>query len=323
MVDRQEEQQARPRLLKGAPVAERIAAKARATVAQLAERGVVPGLAILRVGERPDDLSYERTLIKRAAAWGVDVHSIALAADASQEAVEQALRSINKDSRIHGCLMFRPLPPTLDEAALCEVLDPAKDIDGITSASLAALFMGALQGTTLVGTPEEACEEVGDAERALSLPPAEVAFAPSTAQACLEVLDGYGVPIAGQSFAVVGRSLVVGRPLAMLLLARNATVTLCHSRTEDLPSALAGASTVVCATGRARGFDGTHFQPGQTIVDVGINFDEAGTLCGDVDFESAVEKLGEAGALTPVPGGVGSITTAVTLAHVIQAAARL
>lgn len=251
-------------------------------------RGVAPTLAIVRVGERPDDLSYERMAVKRADEMGIAVKSVVLDAAVAEDELARVIESVNADNSIHGCLLFRPLPEGIDETRICNLLASEKDIDGISKASLAGVFTG----------------EHG-------------VFAPSTAQACLEIIDHYGIQLEGKHVVVVGRSLVVGKPLAMMLLARNASVTVCHSKTDDLASLTRLADIVVCATGRARAYGPEYFTAGQTVLDVGINFDAEGKLCGDVDF-AAVEPV--VGAITPVPGGVGSVTTLVTLAHTARAA---
>lgn len=260
-------------------------------IARLAEAGIVPTVALVRVGERPDDLSYERTAVRRAEALGIAVRDFVLPADASQAELEAVIDEVNADDAIHGCLMFRPLPPSMDERAVCDRLAPEKDIDGISSASLAGVFADTGEG-----------------------------FPPATAQACLEVLDYYGIPVEGARVVVLGRSLVIGRPVAMMLLARHATVTLAHSRTADVAAHTREADIVVCATGRARAYGPEYFSAGQTVLDVGINFDEEGNLCGDVDFAAVEPVLGETGALTPVPRGIGGVTTTVTMAHVVKAA---
>lgn len=261
-------------------------------VERLAAAGCAPCLALVRVGERPDDLSYERTIVKRAEGLGVVLRRIVLPEAARTEDLLAAVEQVNADESVHGCLLFRPLPRHMDERRVCEALDARKDVDGITSRSLARVFTGSGDG-----------------------------FPPATARACLETLDFYGVSVAGKRVAVLGRSLVVGRPLAMLLLERDATVTLCHSRTEDLAGICREADVVVCATGRPRAYGADFFHAGQTILDVGINFDEGG-LCGDVLFDEAVSALGAEGSITPVPGGLGTVTTSVTVAHVVEAAER-
>lgn len=275
-------------LLLGKPVGDALSEKIAALAEELTAQGIQPTLAIVRVGERPDDLSYERGACKRAEALGIAVRKFLLPEDASQDDVLAAIAQVNDDASIHGCLMFRPLPKGIDEAAVCNALDPAKDVDGITAGSLAGVFM-----------------DTG------------VGFPPCTAQACVEILDHYGFDVEGKSVAVVGRSLVIGKPVAMMLLARNATVTLCHSRSRELPTICREADIVVYATGRPRAYSLEHFSGGQTVLDVGINVDEEGNLCGDVDFAAAEPVVG---AITPVPRGVGSVTTAVLMRHVVEAA---
>ena len=210
-------------LLKGKPVVDAMAQDIRARVEALAASGVTPTLAIVRVGERPDDLSYERTAMKRASGLGISVKQYVLDAEASQADLEAALRDVNVDDQVHGCLMFRPLPRSIDEKAMCDTLAAAKDIDGISTASLASVFTDGSDG-----------------------------FPPATAEACVKMLDHYQVPIEGKHVVVIGRSLVIGKPVAMMLLRRNATVTLCHSRTENLAEVCRAADIVICATGRAR-----------------------------------------------------------------------
>ena len=278
------------KLLLGKPVADAMTEDLSQRVDALKAAGVTPVLAIVRVGERPDDLSYERGVTKRAQSVGVDVRPFVLDEDAGQQQLEAVIRQVNEDSSIHGCLMFRPLPAHLDEDAACALLAPEKDVDAVSPAALAGVFAD-LQG----------------------------AFAPSTAVACMKVLDHYGIDPEGKKVAVIGRSLVIGKPVAMLLLARNATVTICHSRTRDLARTVREAEIVICATGRARAYGADFFREGQTVIDVGINVDAEGKLCGDVDFES-VEDLVD--AITPVPRGVGSVTSAVTVGHTVQAAER-
>lgn len=281
------------RILEGKPVAEAIGGRLEPQIAACVARGITPTLGIVRVGANPSDLSYERTAVKRADSLGVGVRLFELDATASTDEVAKAIACINDASDIHGCLMFRPLSRGLDEASLCNLLAPKKDIDGITSMSLAGVFAAEPHG-----------------------------FPPSTAQACLEVLDHYGIPVGGKHVVVVGRSLVVGRPVSMMLLERDATLTLCHSRTGDAARHMRAADIVICATGRPRLFGPECFREGQVVLDVGINFDEGGALCGDVDFEAVEPALGEKGAITPVPGGLGTVTTSVTMAHVVQSALR-
>ena len=278
-------------LLKGAPVAAAITEELVGRVAALKEKGVTPTLAIVRVGERDDDLSYERGALKRAEKVGLGVRKFVLPADCSQDDLMAVIDEVNTDASIHGCLMFRPLPKTLDEAAACAALDPAKDVDCITEGSLFGVFANRPKG-----------------------------FPPCTAQAVIEILDHYGYELKGANVTVVGRSLVIGKPVSMMLQAKNATVTMCHTRTRDLAAECAKAEILVVAAGHIGTVGAASVAPGQVVIDVGINWDEAaGKLCGDVLFDE-VEPI--VAAITPVPGGVGSVTTAVLAKHVITAAER-
>ena len=221
---------------------------------------------------------------------GVEVLKFTLPADASQKELEETIYTVNEDAHIHGVLLLRPLPPQMDEEYLVGLLSPEKDVDGITDGSLTGVFTGKAAG-----------------------------FAPCTAQACMEVLGYYGADCAGCRAAVVGRSLVVGRPAAMLLLQKNATVTICHTRTKELPARVREADLVIAAAGRRGLLGGEYFREGQIVLDVGIHFDEEGRMCGDVRTAEAAEQVK---AVTPVPGGIGAVTTAVLMRHVVEAAAR-
>ena len=275
-------------LLKGGQAAAAMNEKTAARVAALTAAGVVPTLAVVRMGAREDDLSYERGVMNRCAKLGIQVKPYLLEADASQDQLLAVLGEINQDSSIHGCLIFRPLPAQIDDKAVRSTLAPEKDVDGITDASLAGVFTGS-----------------------------GVGYAPCTAQACVEILDHYGIPLEGKRATVVGRSLVVGKPAAMLLDRKNATVTICNSRTRNLPELCRQADVLVVAMGKRGAIGGDCVAPGQVVVDVGIHTDENGKLCGDVRFAEA-EPVVE--AITPVPGGVGAMTTSVLAAHVVEAA---
>ncbi len=264
--------------------------KIKSRAAALKEKGVEPTLGIIRVGEREDDLSYERGAVKRCETLGVACKKILLPADVTQEVLMDAVRQVNEDDSIHGVLIFRPLPRHLDEEAVIRALDPAKDVDGITDGSMVGVFAGREQG-----------------------------FPPCTPQACMEILDHYQIDCTGKKAVVVGRSLVVGKPAAMMLLKKNATVTVCHTRTKDMPSVVKEADIVIVAAGRAGVVDDRYVSPGQIIIDVGINVNDQGKLCGDVAYDK-VEPIVE--AITPVPRGVGSVTTSVLVGHVVEAAAR-
>ena len=277
-------------LLRGLPVAAALTAELTARCGALREKGVIPTLAVVRVGENPSDISYEEAVVKRCGKAGIEVNGFPLPGDCEQARLLDVIRSINGDQAIHGCILFRPLLDRGMEAAACAALDPAKDVDGMTAASLAGVFAGTGEG-----------------------------FPPCTAPACLEILDHYGVKLSGKHAVVVGRSLVIGRPAAMLLQGRDATVTMCHSKTKDLPAACRSADILVAAAGSVGLIGAACAAPGQTVLDVGTNVGVDGGLLGDVDFD-AVEPV--VGAITPVPGGVGAVTTAVLCKHVIEAAER-
>lgn len=275
-------------LLKGLNVANAITEDLILRVNTLKEKNITPTLAILRVGARPDDLSYETGAMKRCAKVGIDVRHFLLEETCTREQLLDTIRAINSDSTIHGCLMFRPLPDKALEEAACALLAPEKDVDCMTMGSLAAVFTGKGAG-----------------------------YPPCTAEGCIALLDHYDIPLQGKRVAVIGRSLVIGKPVSMMLQARNATVTMCHTRTENMARICREAEILVVAAGRAGVVDGSFAAPGQVIVDVGINVNDEGKLCGDVDFASA-EPIVQ--AITPVPGGVGSVTTAVLARHVVEAA---
>ena len=276
-------------ILSGKEVAAAMTDRLTAQVEELKAAGVQPTLAILRVGERDDDLSYERGATKRAEAVGVAVRNVVLPGDCTQEQLETAFTEINTDPNVHGILMFRPLPAQLDDKPIVAAMDPAKDIDGITVGSAAGVFMKSGEG-----------------------------FAPCTAQACIEILDHYGIDPKGKRAAVIGRSLVIGRPVAMMLMHKNATITICHTKTVDMPSVTKEADIVIVAAGKMETIGAEYFKPGQVVIDVGIGWnEEKGKLCGDVIFDE-VEPIVD--AITPVPGGVGSVTTCVLISHVIDSA---
>lgn len=277
-------------ILKGAPVAAAITEGLIVRAHLLRQKGITPCLAILRVGERPDDLAYECGAMKRCEKVGIRVESIVLDAACTQQELLQAIMRVNADGAIHGCLMFRPLPKHLDEQEACEALIPRKDVDSMTAASLRTVFTG--RG---------------------------VGFAPCTAQSVLELLDFYGVNPAGKHVAVIGRSLVIGKPVAMMLQTRNATVTMCHTKTVNMPEICKEAEILVVAAGKAGIVDRSFTNPDQIVIDVGINTAPDGTICGDVCFDQ-VEPFVR--GISPVPSGVGSVTTAVLAKHVIEAAER-
>ena len=276
------------RILKGAPVVAAMNEANAARCAALQARGIRPTLAVVRVGSREDDLSYEKGVLTRCGKVGVEVRQFLLPADAAQAQLLEVIGQINADPGIHGCLLFRPLPAQFDDRTIRAALAPEKDIDGITDGSLAGVFTN-----TAIGYP------------------------PCTAQACLEILKYYQIPLSGRRAVVVGRSLVVGKPAAMMLDRENATVTLCNSRTRNLPALCREADIVVVAMGKAGAIDAGCLRAGQVVVDVGIHVNAEGKLCGDVQYAEA-EPVVE--AITPVPGGVGTVTTSVLVGHVVEAA---
>lgn len=275
-------------ILKGAAVTAALNQSLTERTSALKEKGILPTLAIVRVGERGDDISYEKGAIKRCEKIGVGVKQFLLPADVPEETLLATIEEINADPAIHGCLLFCPLPGHIDGERIRRALAPQKDVDGITDGSLAGVFSGSGEG-----------------------------YPPCTAQACMEILDHYGYPLQGKKAVVVGRSLVVGKPAAMLLLQKNATVTVCHTRTADMPALCREAEVLIVAAGKAGVVGKEYLSPGQVVIDVGIHVLEDGKLTGDVKFEEA-EPIVE--AITPVPGGVGTVTTSVLVKHVVEAA---
>ena len=248
----------------------------------------VPKLAIVRVGENPDDMSYERGATKKLKSFGLDVASYVFPQDISDEAFKKAFKDINEDDEVTGILLLRPLPRTINEKDIENMIDPKKDLDGISPINIAKVFAGDTTG-----------------------------FSPCTAEAVIEVLKAYDIELTGKRVTVVGRSMVVGKPVSMLLLKENATVTMTHTRTVDLKKTCSDAEIVITAAGRAKMLNSDYCGQDAVMIDVGINVDENGKLCGDVDYATLD---GKASAATPVPGGVGTITTAVLAKHLIQAA---
>ncbi|MBQ6622938.1 MAG: bifunctional 5,10-methylenetetrahydrofolate dehydrogenase/5,10-methenyltetrahydrofolate cyclohydrolase [Mogibacterium sp.] len=278
-------------ILNGLPVAEAMTERMKQETAELKAKGILPTLAILRVGARPDDLAYERGAVKRAEKVGVEVRKVVLPQDVTQEAYDEALKALNEDDAVHGILLLRPLPAQLDDERARQMLRPEKDVDGCTDGSLVGVFTNSDKG-----------------------------FPPCTAQAAMEILHFYGIDIKGKRAAVIGRSLVIGRPVAMMLMHENATVVNCHTRTVDVPSITRSADILITAAGKLKSVGARFTNPGQVIIDVGINWDDSKHgISGDVDYD-AVEPYVQ--AITPVPGGVGTVTSSVLISHVIEAARR-
>lgn len=275
--------------LKGAPVAAAINERSQKELNTLTELGIMPALAIVRVGDREDDLAYENGAIKRCEKVGVAVTRVTLPETIAQDELINKITELNGDSSVHGVLILMPLPKQLDGEAVRCALKPVKDVDGITDGSLAGVFTGS-----------------------------GVGFAPCTAQACIEMLDHYGIDCKGKRAVVIGRSLVVGKPVSMLLMAKNATVTICHTKTVDMPSITKNAEILIAAAGKAKAIGAEYLSENQVVIDVGINFID-GVMCGDVDYDAALPIVS---AITPVPGGVGTVTSSVLVGHVIEAAKR-
>lgn len=273
-------------ILKGLPVANAINEKLMEQVKSI--EGSLPHLAIIRVGERPDDCSYERGAVKKMDKVGVRCTTYTFDADIDNETFQDEFDKINENPDIDGILMLRPLPKQLDEKQIENKIDPRKDLDGISPLNLAKVYAG---------------DESG--------------YAPCTAEAVIEMLDYAGIDIKGKRVTVVGRSLVIGKPVSMLLMKRNATVTVCHTKTVDMAGTCKNAEILVAAAGSARMIKKEYVADGAVVIDVGINVDDEGNLCGDVDFD-AISDI--AAAATPVPGGVGSVTTSVLAKHLVKAA---
>ena len=288
------------KLLLGKEVTAAMNERLQVRVAVLKEKGVTPKLAIVRCGANPSDLSYEKGAESRAALIGVEVEKFLLPEDVTKEALLAQIDAINANDSIHGCLMFRPLPKHLkaDQDEICNRLAAEKDVDCMTDLSNAGVFTGKKLG-----------------------------FAPCTPQACMEILDYYGIDCKGKNAVVIGRSLVVGKPAAMMLMAKNATVTVCHTKTVDTAAIAREADILISAAGVLNSLTKDYVRPGQVVIDVSINWDEnkpnakggKGGIAGDAVYDE-VEPI--VAAITPVPGGVGSVTTSVLIGHVVEAAER-
>ncbi len=287
------------KLLLGKEVTDALNEKLMERTAALKEQGIIPTLAIVRCGANPSDLSYEKGATKRAELVGVAVKKYELPEDVTKEALMATIDEINGDDSVHGVLMFRPLPKHLkaDQDEICNRLDPKKDVDCMTDLSNAGVFEGRK----------------------------DLGYAPCTPEACMEILDYYGIDCKGKSAVVIGRSLVVGKPAAMMLMGKNATVTVCHTKTVNTAEVARSADILVSAAGVLGSLTKEYVRPGQVVIDVSINWDPnkvnskggKGAIAGDAVFEE-VEPIVE--AITPVPGGVGSVTTSVLMKHVVEAA---
>jgi len=273
--------------LPGAPVAAAILERLRGDIDLLAQKNIRPKLAVIRVGESEDAISYERGIIRRFTSAGADVEIHALDLEINQDKFDEVLRKLNNNNLVHGILVFFPLPKHLSEDRVKMLISPEKDVDCLSVVNLGHLF---------------ACDGKG--------------FAPCTPEAVIELLDYYNINLTGKKVAVIGRSLITGKPLAVLLISRNATVTVCHTKTVDLIKECRGADIIIACAGSAKMLKREFTHENQVIIDVGINMLD-GKLCGDVDYENLIDHVA---AITPVPGGVSAVTNAVLLSHVIKAA---
>ena len=276
--------------LRGKAVAESITASAVEKIKELKDKGISPKLAVIRVGRKPDDLAYERGILRRFGDAGCDYEVFELDIACLQKELDDVFDRCNSDKNIHGILVFRPLPKNLSDEHMRKTIDPDKDIDAMGTVNQAALYGG-------------------DAS----------AYAPCTAKAVMELIKYYDIPLTGKRVTVVGRSLVIGKPVALMLTNANATVTICHTKTVDLASELKRADIIVTAAGAAKMIKADMVGEGQIIIDVGVDSDEDGNMSGDVDYANVAPK---ADKITPVPGGVGAVTTSILLSYTVEGARR-
>ena len=280
------------RLLKGKEVADEINERSSVMIEFLKEKNITPTLAIFRIGEDESDLAYEKNACKKCEELGVNVVKYVFENEVDEEEFYDKLEEANLSDAIHGILVFRPLPDYFDKDRLRRSIDPRKDVDACSNASLAGLFIDKNKN-----------------------------FAPCTAQSAMEILKYYQIPLSGKNVVVLGRSLVIGKPVSMLLLNKDATVTICHTRTKDTASIASKADILICAIGKPELIDRSYTNPNQTIIDVGVSWSEKKQkLVGDILFE---DVDGHVENITPVPGGVGAVTTAVLINHIIEAAMKI
>ena len=274
-------------IIKGKPVADKITEDLKKEVENLNEMGINPKLAIVRVGERPDDLAYERGALKRCQNIGIETEVIELDENISQDEFIKAIHKLNEDDKVNGILTFRPLPKHLSEDEIKYEISPKKDIDCFNPINTAKIVENDKTG-----------------------------YPPCTPTAVIEILKHYDINLTGANIVVLGRSMVVGKPLSMLLLNENATVNICHSKTRNLPEIASQADILVAAVGRAKMVKKNYVKDGAIVIDVGVNVDDQGNLCGDVDMEDVLDKVS---MITPVPGGVGAVTTSILATNIVKA----
>lgn len=275
-------------VLKGNVVAKKIKETMKNTIIELEKNGIYPTLGIIRLGNNPGDISYEKSIVKACEAIGIKSKIYEEEITLDTEGLIALMQRLNKDVNISGILLFRPLPKHIDEEAIRNAIDPKKDVDCMHPLNLEKIFEGDLSG-----------------------------FNPCTPKAAMEILLYNNIDLEGKNVVVINRSMVVGKPLAMMLLEGNATVTICHSRTKDLQKIAKRADIVVTALGKAKFFDEKYFNPDSIVIDVGVGVDSNGKLSGDVDYDNVFDLVK---MITPVPGGVGSVTTTILLNQVLQAA---
>lgn len=274
-------------IIKGKPVADKISEDLKKEVKSLNEMGIKPKLAIVRVGERADDLAYERGALKRCQNIGIETEVVELDENISQDEFIKAVHKLNEDDKVNGILTFRPLPKHLSEDEIKYEINPKKDIDCFNPINTAKIVENDKTG-----------------------------YPPCTPTAVIEILKHYGINLTGANIVVLGRSMVVGKPLSMLLLNENATVNICHSKTRNLPEIASQADILVAAVGRAKMVKKDYVKDGAIVIDVGVNVDDQGNLCGDVDMEDVLDKVS---MITPVPGGVGAVTTSILATNIVKA----
>ena len=278
-------------IIKGAQVAEAVSAETLKRAEALRLKGIEPCLAVIRVGEDGSQLAYERGAIKRMDKCGINCRVCAFDENISQEDFENEFKKINDDNSVHGILLLQPLPKTLSVEPIKDIINPLKDVDAVSPVNMYKILANDKTG-----------------------------YAPCTAEGVMEILDWMGTDLKGKKCKVIGRSMIVGKPLGLLLLARDATVTYCHSKTRELAKETKDADVLIAAAGSAKLVGADFVNENMTVIDVGVNVDENGNMCGDVDFE-AVEPI--VANITPVPGGTGAVTTSVLAKHVVKAAEAL
>lgn len=274
-------------ILKGKPVADMIKADMSKKIEDFRAKGIAPKIAIVRLGEDPSDISYEKAILKVSANLNIDSEVFNIARESTTEELLAIMDKLNKDDKVHGILVFRPLPKQIDAEKVANFINPDKDIDCMNPMNLEAIFEGKKDS-----------------------------FEPATPRAAVEILGRTGYDYTGKNVVIINRSMVVGKPLAMMLLNENATVTICHSKTKDLKAACKNADVVFTALGRAKMLDKSYFNEDSIIIDVGVSMDKEGKISGDADYDNLLDYVAK---ITPVPGGVGSITTTILLNQVLKA----